>query len=375
METWINAHFPEHLTLLKTLAAIPAPSHQEDQRVAFIKDYLEKAGARGVYVDEAKNVLLPMGCEGRDDITVYMAHTDVVFPDLTPLPVSETEGRLCAPGVGDDTANVVAILTIIRYILDKKLTPKVPVLFVLNSCEEGLGNLKGVRQLMKDYAGRIKEVISFDGTMAGGLVTRAVGSERWRVKATTIGGHSFGAFGNPNAIHRLALLIERLYRQDLPDWEDQKTTYNVGTISGGTTVNSIAQEAEMLYEYRSDDEKALSMMRQQFQLLLAEQTGAEVTFETELIGERPCGGKVDPSAQKQLWDRCGAALSAALGHPAPHRSSSTDANIPLSLGVPAVTFGLYNGDGEHTREEWLEIASLLPGLKLGFGLVLTHFSS
>ena len=374
MNNWIETHFPEHFSLLKTLAAIPAPSHQEDQRVAFIKDYLEKAGARGVYVDEAKNVLLPMGFDGQDQITVYMAHTDVVFPDLTVLPVSESDGKLYAPGVGDDTANVAAILTLIRYILEQNLTPKVPVLFVLNSCEEGLGNLKGVRQLMKDYAGRIKEVISFDGTMAGGLVTRAVGSERWRVKATTIGGHSFSAFGNPNAIHRLALLIERLYRQALPDWEDQKTTYNVGTISGGTTINSIAQEAEMLYEYRSDDEKALAMMRQQFQRILAEQASAEATFETELLGERPCGGKVDPSARQQLWDRCGAALSAALGHPAPHRSSSTDANIPLSLGIPAVTFGLYNGAAAHTRQEWLAIDSLLPGLKLGFGLVLEHFN-
>lgn len=373
MKTWIDAHFEEHLNLLKTLAAIPSPSHQEDQRVAFIKDYLEKAGASGVMVDEAKNVLLPLGCDGRDDITVYMAHTDVVFPDLTPLPVSEAEGKLYAPGVGDDTANVVAILSIIRYVLEQSLVPREPVLFVLNSCEEGLGNLKGVRQLMKDYAGRIKEVISFDGTMAGGLVTRAVGSERWRVKVSTIGGHSYSAFGNPNAIHHLALLIERLYRQNLPDWADQKTTYNVGTISGGTTVNSIAQQAEMLYEYRSDDEKALTMMREQFQQILAEQAGTDAQFETELIGQRPCGGAVNPEARQALWDRCGEALSATLGHPTPHRSSSTDANIPLSLGIPSVTFGLYNGDGEHTREEWLEINSLKPGLALGMGLVLGHF--
>ena len=373
MKTWIDTHFEEHLRLLKTLAAIPAPSHQEDQRVAFIKDYLEQAGARGVYVDEAKNVLLPLGCEGQGGITVYMAHTDVVFPDLTPLPVAEAEGKLYAPGVGDDTANVAAILSIIRYILEQNLTPREPVLFVLNSCEEGLGNLKGVRQLMKDYAGRIKEVISFDGTMAGGLVTRAVGSERWRVTVSTMGGHSYSAFGNPNAIHHLALLIERLYRQDLPDWADQKTTYNVGTIQGGTTINSIAQQAEMLYEYRSDDEKALAMMREQFFRILEEARGPKALIEKELIGERPCGGSVDPLAQRALWDRCGGALSAALGSPAPRRSSSTDANIPLSLGVPAVTFGLYNGDGEHTREEWLEINSLKPGLALGMGLVLGHF--
>ncbi|MBP3729330.1 MAG: M20/M25/M40 family metallo-hydrolase [Lachnospiraceae bacterium] len=373
MKQWIACHFEEHLSLLKTLAAIPAPSHQEDRRAAFIKNYLEEAGAPGVYIDQAKNVLLPLGCEGRKDITVYMAHTDVVFPDLTPLPVSEADGKLYAPGVGDDTANVAAILSIIRYILEKKHSPREPVLFVLNSCEEGLGNLKGVRRLMQDYAGRIKEVISFDGTLSGGLVTRAVGSHRWRVKVSTAGGHSYGAFGNPNAIHHLALLIEKLYRQNLPEWADQKTTYNVGTISGGTTVNSIAQEAEMLYEYRSDDEKALAMMQDQFFRILEETRGPKALIEEELLGERPCGGAVDPEARKALWDRCGGALSAVLGYPAPHRSGSTDANLPLSLGVPAVTFGLYDGAGEHTREEWLDIASLKPGLELGLGLVLGHF--
>lgn len=373
MKTWINNYFETHLDLLKTLATIPAPSHQEDARAAFIQNWLVQAGARGAYIDEAKNVLLPMGCEGRQDITVYMAHTDVVFPDLTPLPLREEGGRLYAPGVGDDTANVAAILTIIRYILENGLTPKEPVLFVLNSCEEGLGNLKGVRQIMTDFAGRIKEVISFDGTLPGKITARAVGSERWRVRCSTIGGHSFGAFGNPNAIHRLALLINRLYQQDLPNWPDQKTTYNVGTVAGGTTVNSIAQQAEMLYEYRSDDEKALAKMRGQFFALLEEINGEEARFEKELLGERPCGSAVDPAAAQALWDRCTRVIREVTGREAFPASGSTDANIPLSLGIPALTFGLYTGAQSHTREEWLEIESLGPGLELGLSLVLEHF--
>lgn len=374
MERWIEENWDAHFALLKTLAAIPAPSHQEDERAAFIKNWLDQAGARGAYIDEAKNVLLPMGCEGRNDITVYMAHTDVVFPDLTTLPVREEDGKLYAPGVGDDTANVVAILSIIRYILEKGLTPREPVLFVLNSCEEGLGNLKGVRQIMKDFAGRIKEVISFDGNLPGKITARAVGSERWRVTAKTIGGHSFSAFGNPNAIHRLALLIDALYRQELPDWPDQKTTYNVGVISGGTTVNSIAQQAEMLYEYRSDDEKALAMMRDQFRKLMAESENEEVHFETELLGERPCGARVDPAAAKALWERCTRVIKETTGQEAYAASGSTDANLPLSLGVPALTFGLYRGEKSHTREEWLEIGSLKTGLKLGLALVGEHFT-
>ena len=386
MNDWTDEYFEAHLALLKTLAAIPAPSHHEDERAAFIKDWLDRAGAPGAYIDEAKNVVLPWGCgsrndvtgscAARNDVTVYMAHTDVVFPDLTPLPVREENGLLYAPGVGDDTANAAALMTVIRRLLDLGRTPVQPVLFVFNSCEEGLGNLKGVRQIMKNWAGRVKEVVSFDCTMPGGVVCRAVGSERWRVTVRTRGGHSFSDFGAPSAIHRLALLIARLYEQALPDWDDQHTTYNAGVIRGGTTVNSIAQEAEMLYEYRSDDKKALAMMREQFFDLLTEaQTaaGSGASFSKDLLGERPCGDAVDPAAARALWDRCARAVRSVTGASVFPRSGSTDANLPLSLGIPALTFGLYEGAGEHTREEWLRIDSLKPGLQLAFTLVSEHF--
>ena len=217
------------------------------------------------------------------------------FSDTTPLPVREQDGRLYAPGIGDDTANVVGILTRVRYTLDHGLKPKEPVLLVLNSCEEGLGNLKGSRQIMKDFAGRIKELISFDGSYRS-MIVRAVGSERWKVSCRTVGGHSYSAFGNPNAIHHLAKLISRFYEQEMPDWEDQKTTYNVGVISGGTSVNTIAQDAEMLYEYSSDDRRALQYMHDQFFRILQESQSSDASFEAELLGERPCGKEIEPDA-------------------------------------------------------------------------------
>ena len=374
MTDWIKENFEKHLALLKALAVIPAPSHREEARAAFIQDYLKGLGFSEAYIDEAGNVLLPFFCQDRRDITVYMAHTDVVFPDLTPLPLRQEGGRLYAPGIGDDTANVAAILTLARYIKEKGLIPREPVLFALNTCEEGLGNLKGVRQLMKDFEGRIKEVISFDCVLPGGVVTRAVGSERWRVRLATRGGHSYNNFGNPNAIHLLSRLIGRLYEQPLPDWEDQRTTYNVGVISGGTTVNSIAQEAEMLYEYRSDDKKALAMMREQFLHILKEAESPEASLSSELLGERPCGSLVDPEKAAALWNRCARVVKESTGAEIRPRSASTDANIPLSLGIPAATFGLYYGEKEHTREEWLDIESLRTGLTLGLSLVLEHFA-
>lgn len=369
---WAAAHQEEQLNLLKTLAAIPAPSHQEEQRVEFITNWLKEQGAKEVIVDEALNVKVPFHCEGRDDITVYMAHTDVVFPDLTPLPVREEDGKLFAPGVGDDTANVVALLMCVKYLLSNQCTAKEPVLVVLNSCEEGLGNLKGVRQICADYEGRIKELISFDGGFKR-MCVRAVGSERWKVKTATIGGHSFSAFGNPNAIAHLAGLITKLYQQEVPQVEGRKTTYNVGIIQGGTSVNTIAQDAEMLYEYRSDDKDCLDQMRKQFFALVEAARCEDAGFELELVGERPCGSSVPEDAHQRLIGRCSDAIVTITENAPTLGSSSTDANIPLSKSIPAVTFGLYSGGKAHTREEYVKIDSLETGLKIGMLLVTSHF--
>ena len=374
MKEWIDKYFDTHVKLLETLAAIPSPSHHEERRAAFLQQWLKEAGAEGVYVDAAKNVILPFGIRDRDDITVYMAHIDVVFPDTSPLPVRIEDGNMYAPGVGDDTANVTALLTCVKYILDHGLKPKEPVLLVFNSCEEGLGNLDGCRQIMKDFEGRIKELVSFDGSIKGGMIVRSVGSERWKVRCRTIGGHSYSAFGNPNAIHHLAKLITRLYEQSMPDWEDQKTTYNVGLISGGTSVNTIAQDAEMLYEYRSDDRKALAFMQEQFFRILREAEGPDASFETELLGERPCNGDVDPEAWEKLLSRCEKEITKITGEAVRRHSASTDANIPLSMGIPATTFGMYVGGKAHTREEWLNIESLRTGLPLVLNLVTSHFA-
>jgi len=372
MFEWSFAHKDEQLALLKELAAIPAPSHNEGKRVEFISNWLKHQGAEGVYVDEALNVVLPFGCSGRDDITVYMAHTDVVFPDLDALPVREENGILFAPGVGDDTANVVALMLCVKYLLTKGCMPKEPVLIVFNSCEEGLGNLKGVRQIMADYKGRVRELVSFD-CQYDHIYVRAVGSERWKVSAATCGGHSYSDFGNPNAIAYLAELVSKLYRQELPEGEGKKVTYNVGAISGGTSVNTIAQNAEMMYEYRSDDKDCLAFMRRQFMELIDAAQCSEAHFEVTCIGERPCGSGVPEEAHERLICRCADAITSVTGSRPNRRAASTDANIPLSMGVPAVTLGLYMGDKMHTREEYLEIDSLEPGLRIALLMITSHF--
>ena len=195
--SWMEAHREEYLSDLRELAQIPAPSHYEDQRAAWVKAWLERHGAAGVVIDEAKNVIFPFHAEGCNDLTVFNAHLDVVFPDMEPLPFHEADGKYFAPGIGDDTANVIALLQMAAMAIEMDLQPEKGMLFVFNSCEEGLGNLKGTRQLMKDYAGRITKWFAIDGGLDS-YVNKAVGSKRYEITIETEGGHSYGAFGNRN---------------------------------------------------------------------------------------------------------------------------------------------------------------------------------
>ena len=366
--SYLDDHAEEALRLLMELAQIPAPSNQEERRAEFCLNWLRSVGAEGAYVDEALNVIYPVGDTGENDLVVFMAHSDVVFPDLEPLPLRIEDGKICCPGVGDDTANMVALLMTAGWIAREKVVPReCGVLLVVNSGEEGLGNLKGSRRIMADFGHRVREFVTFDGN-ANAIVTKAVGSRRYRVTVRTEGGHSYARFGAPNAIAQLSSIIARLYEIRVPDIG--RTTYNVGIISGGTSVNTIAQSAEMLFEFRSDEREALEIMQSSFDRVLEEFRARGVQIEVELVGDRPCGLQVDNSA---LAARAAQAVLAHYGL-IPHFSAgSTDCNIPLSMGIPAICPGCVMGAGAHTREEFVEIDSLLPGLKVAAELILHHF--
>ena len=369
---YIDANATEAYELLLTLAQIPAPSNHEEKRAEFCKKWLEDNGAEGVYIDEALNVVYPINCEGDHPITIYMAHSDVVFPDTDSLPLRIEDGKIFCPGIGDDTANAVALLTVAKYIATEK--PRLDgegVLIVINSGEEGLGNLKGSRKIMEDFGARTKEFITFDGSLKS-IINRAVGSKRYRVSIKTEGGHSYSAFGNRNAIAYLASLIDTLYTIKVP--KRGKTTYNVGLISGGTSVNTIAENAEMLYEFRSDNREDLAEMERHFEAALDFYRTKGITVECELLGNRPCGIDIDEKRENALIERTANALRAHNGDEPLIRSASTDCNIPLSMGIPSVCTGCIIGAGAHTRGEWVAIDSLTPGLKVAFEMVLHHFN-
>ena len=281
---YLEDSFEESMALLETLCKIPAPSHHEEKRAEFCKKWLEDAGARGVYIDEALNVVFPWNCEGKDNIVAFLAHTDTVFPDMTePMPYS-TDGKYAySPGVGDDTACLVMMLMVAKYIAQNDLKSDRGILIVANACEEGLGNLKGVKQVMQDFAGRVERFYTFDGQYRA-LVNRCVGSHRYEVTLQTKGGHSFVSFGNRNAICAAAELICALNKCQIPVEEGSKTTFNVGIIQGGTSVNTIAQHAEMLYEYRSDNKNCLAKMQKMFEQTIEtfRSMGIEVEVEKDL---------------------------------------------------------------------------------------------
>ena len=368
---FLTEHREEHLQLLLTLAQIPAPSGHEEKRAEFCKTWLEAQGAEGVYIDEVLNVVFPIGVTDNNPLIVFAAHSDVVFPDTQPLPLKIEDGRIYCPGVGDDTANVTVLLMAAKYIAQNRLKPKnCGMLLVINSCEEGLGNLRGSKKLFADFGHRIREFVTLDGRQ-GTVVTKAVGSKRYRIGIDTEGGHSYGAFGNRNAIAYLASMIDTLYTVKVPPIG--KTTYNVGTISGGTSVNTIAQHAEMLYEFRSDEAEALAIMERHLQAALDFYRAKGITVTAELVGDRPCSASVDEETMSAMTARAIEATRQHYGRELTFTGGSTDCNIPLSRGTAALCLGCYRGFGAHTREEYIEVDSLMPGMEFVLDLILYHF--
>lgn len=369
IEEFVDRNREETLTLLKNLASIPAPSHYEEKKAAFVEKWLKEQGAEGVYIDEACNVLFPYGCSEEREIVVFMAHMDVVFPDTEPFTVTEEGDKLFAPGIKDDNADLTNLLMCIKYLLEYRPVMSVGLLFAANSCEEGLGNLKGSRQIYKDYGGRVRECISFDGNLDR-IVNRAVGSKRYRISVKTEGGHSYNAFGNDNAIYELARLLRSLYEIQVP--QKAKTTYNVGKIEGGTSINSIAESASMLYEYRSEDKECLEEMETAFERVISGYREDGLDVEVEVLGVRPCGNHVDQNALGRLTNRHMEIIRQFTDQEVIAGPGSTDANTFLAHGIPSNVIGTAIGGCTHTREEWILTESLRTGQKIGLASVLWY---
>lgn len=363
---YIDENRQRFIDQIVEMAKIPSPSNHEELRAKYCKEYMESFGAKGVYIDEALNVVYPYYAEGCNELVVIMGHSDVVFPDTTELPIKVEGDKIMGPGVGDDTANAIAVMDMARFVTENNLKPKQGILFVVDAGEEGLGNLKGSRKILEDYGSRTAEVLAIDGGYKG-ICNDAVGSMRYNIKITTEGGHSYGAFGNRNAIHYAATMINTLYSLKVP--AIGKTTYNVGIINGGTSVNTIAQNCEFMYEYRSDKKAAIEQMDKMFAATIEAFKQYGIGVEVEVLGNRPCSADFDNSPLTNKIK----AIAAKHGNDMHEHAGSTDCNVWLAKSVPAVCFGVYEGQGAHTREEWISISSMDIGKKIFAEVVLSYF--
>lgn len=363
---YIDENRQRFIDQIVEMAKIPAPSNHEELRAKYCKEYMESFGAKGVYIDEALNVVYPYHAEGCNELVVIMGHSDVVFPDTTELPIKVEGDKIMGPGVGDDTANAIAVMDMARFVTENNLKPKQGILFVVDAGEEGLGNLKGSRKILEDYGSRTAEVLAIDGGYKG-ICNDAVGSMRYNIKITTEGGHSYGAFGNRNAIHYAATMINTLYSLKVP--AIGKTTYNVGIINGGTSVNTIAQNCEFMYEYRSDKKAAIEQMDKMFAATIEAFKQYGIGVEVEVLGNRPCSADFDNSPLTNKIK----AIAVKHGNDMHEHAGSTDCNVWLAKSIPAVCFGVYEGQGAHTREEWISISSMDIGKKIFAEVVLSYF--
>lgn len=370
IEAFVTEHREETLTLLKTLTAIPAPTFHEEQKALFILKWLKASGANDAFIDEIGNVVYEYQSESvsSDSAVIFMAHLDVVFPDTKPFCITENNGKLYAPGICDDNADLANMLMGIKFLL--KYRPSFPsrLVFVLNVCEEGLGNLKGSKFIYDTYKTSIREFIGFDANL-NHIINLAVGSQRYRITVHTEGGHSYTAFGNENAIYKMSCIIQELYSIKVPT--KAKTTYNVGEFTGGTSINTIAESASILYEFRSEDESCLAEMEKHFYNIIEKFQKDGLDIEVETLGIRPCGKGVNEEAQKNLTERHAEIIRMFSDLDVDIQTGSTDANTFLAHGIPSNVIGTAIGGRTHTREEWLDAKSLIAGQKIGLASILS----
>lgn len=284
------------------------------------------------------------------------AHTDTVFPATTNVTVRRDGDRLHGPGVGDNSLGVSAMLWVLQLLDSIEFETDADIIVAATVGEEGLGNLRGIRAAVDRYRADLGAVIAVEGHNLGRVTHAGVGSTRWRVRVNGPGGHSWGAFGKPNAIHGLSRIIAEISRLDVP--AEPKTTYNVGTIEGGTSVNTIAPDASALVDMRSVDSGALKQLVDRVGQIVSTAAGDGLTVDVDVLGERPAG--VCPPGHP-LVVAAGNVLR-QVGFEPVFDASSTDANIPISLGIPAVCIGITHGGLGHTTSEFIEVPPIATGL-------------
>jgi len=339
------------LDLACQIQQIQSPTFDESQRAAFMIDQFNQLGLADVHLDSAGNVLARLHGEYPNNKPIVLsAHLDTVFPRQTELPLLRTDDRITGPGIGDNALSLAALVSIVMWLKQSGRSLTGDVWLAGNVCEEGLGDLRGMRALVEEFGDKVQAYIILEGMGLGNIYHRGLGVSRYRIHVETPGGHSWSSYGQPSAIHEIGKLISRLV--DLPMPGSPRTTLNIGVITGGTTVNSIASNASFEIDLRSASSQTLSFIETQVFTLANNFNQGDVHVRIEPIGKRDAG---EIPADYPLVEAARCVIE-DLGLVPKLEIGSTDANLPLSLGLPAVCIGLTQGAKAHTMEEFIYTA-------------------
>jgi acetylornithine deacetylase/succinyl-diaminopimelate desuccinylase-like protein len=359
------------------ICEIPASPFGEQERAEYLSQKFRELGLTEVEIDEEGNCLGLIRGASRSPLLVVSAHLDTVFSKDADFTVVKRDGRLFAPGIADDGCGLAALIALAGVIQQERIPLEGSLLFVGTVGEEGEGNLRGVRHLFTKgrWASQVDAFLSFDGPGVDRITNRALGSRRYRVEFSGPGGHSWGDFGVPNPVHAIGRAISRLAGYPVP--KDPRTTFNVGRVEGGTSVNAIPGSAMMEVDLRSAAQSELHRLDAFFRRAMRDAADEEnsrrragdplLKLKLNLIGERPMGETPGDSPLVEI------ALEATrmLGFEPRLDQSSTDSNLPISMGIPAITLGAGGTSGfSHTLDEWYDPRDRDKGLKRGLLVIL-----
>ena len=355
---WIDTHVEPIVEEAIRICEIPAPTFEEAERAAYVKGRFEQLALADVTIDRAGNVRGRRPGAGGGLGVAVGAHLDTVFPKGTDVRVKRDGSRLLAPGIGDNSVAVASLLAMVEALDAGGVRTVGDLYLTCNTGEEGLGDLKGMKVFVADVKDRVKALVALEGMKINRIIHTAVGSRRYKITFTARGGHSWGHFPSPSAIHILGRAIADISRLEVPS--DPKTTYNVGVVHGGTTVNTIASQAEMLVDMRSVDIRSLADLERRI-LGIIERTAKEGDGKAtlDLVGDRPAGSI---PGTHPVVETC-KAVHRALGLQTFTEASSTDVNAALGVGLPGVCISITEGANEHRLDEYIETGPIPTGIK------------
>jgi tripeptide aminopeptidase len=337
---------------------IPAPTFYEQRRAAYVEQQFKALGLRDVETDAMFNVYGRFtGSDSSLPAVMVVAHTDTVFGEETRLETRREDSAIYGPGLGDNSMGVAGLLGVVHILNSLNLTPQRDLWLVASTREEGLGDLGGMKAAFSRLQSQIGAVINLEGLAFGHIYHAGIAVKRLKIDAQTEGGHSWLHFGRASAIHGLMQLGTRITGITLP--ASPRTTYNIGVISGGQSINSIAASASMWLDMRSEQRDALDALEREVRSRIQAMNSAEMTFAVEVVGDRPAG-YLDPD--HALVQGAIAAL-AQVGLHAALETGSTDGNVPLAAGVPTVTVGITRGGNAHRLDEYIETGPIAAGMK------------